>query len=182
MKAFVIAVAAACTCAGADVIYDNTASWSGAITSSWFAQAQIFPVPAGNTTLKSWTSFFDSPMTGMQIDFMITDVVGGVPGGTVHYLASPIVPAGGAVTVDNINLSLDPNTMYAAVWDFRGYAGSSIFYTLNDEVPGNGAWNNGNWENFDALDQLLIAHFVPAPGSLLAIGGAAVLLPRRRRS
>lgn len=178
------AVVAMCGIAGAATTYNNFPSWDGNITTGWFGQAERFPVPAVDNVLLSWTSQFDLTMVGMQVGFSITDIVGGVPGGNTYYSANPIIGATGIVSLGGINAALVSGQDYAAVWDFNGYSGPSIYWTANNVVPGNGLWRDqsGLWTDYPDFDAVLTAEFgVPAPGVAGVFGLGAVAMLRRRR-
>lgn len=179
-----VAAASLCVAATAATTYSNWDVWDGNVTTGWFAQAQRFPVPAGDNVLLNWQSQFDSSMTGMQVGFAITDIVSGVPGGTTYFTANPTIDGTGTVTIASINLALVSGQDYAAVWDFNGYSGSSIHWISSNTAPGNGLWRDqsGAWTEFADFDQRFIANFgVPAPGVAALLGLGAVGALRRRR-
>lgn len=179
-----VAAVSLCGIASAATTYSNWDVWDGNTTFGWFAQAQSFPVPAGDNVLLNWQSQFDSSMNGMQVGFAITDLVGGVPGGTTYFTANPTIDGTGTVTIGSINLALVSGQNYAAVWDFNGYSGNSIQWISSDTAPGNGLWRDeaGTWSDFAGFDQRYIANFgVPAPGAAALLGLGALGALRRRR-
>jgi hypothetical protein len=183
VAAFCLAI---CTHASAAVI-NTYPDWDGNVTLSYSKVAQSFLAPTDNF-LASWqfTLAPNSAPTNLLFQIVSWNPLSG-PSGAALFTRNLSWPAqGGDVLVDNINLSLTPGARYAAVIDFNGYRGQSVFfeYNQNSYNHGNASWFGGINPTWVYLNSTYNTEFraeflaVPEPVSLLALALAVPTLLR----
>jgi hypothetical protein len=178
---------AVCTGVSAAVI-DTYPDWDGNITQSYSRVAQSFLAPADNL-LASWqfTLAPNAAPTNLLFQVVPWNPSSG-PSGAALFSRNLGWPAeGGDVVVNNINLALAPGTLYAAVIDFNGFRGQSVFFEQNQNSynHGNASWFGGivnpTWVYLNSTyNTQFRAEFlaVPEPTNLLALFLAATALLR----
>jgi hypothetical protein len=175
-------------CARASAAIINTyPDWDGNVTLSYSRVAQSFLAPADNL-LASWKFTLAPSAASTNLLFQIVpwNPLSG-PGGAALFTRNLSWPAqGGDILVDNINLTLTPGSRYAAVFDFNGYRGSSVFfeYNQNSYNQGNASWFGGINPAWVYLNSTYNTEFqaqflaVPEPANLLPLALSATALLR----
>lgn len=181
-------------CARASAAIINTyPDWDGNVTLSYSKVAQSFLAPTDNL-LASWqfTLAPNAAATNLLFQIVPWNPLSG-PSGAALFTRNVNWPAqGGDVLVANINLTLTPGSSYAALIDFNGYRGQSIFfeYNQNSYNHGNASWFGGINPNWVYLNSTYNTEFraeflaVGEPANLLATALFAIPLLRylvRRR-
>jgi len=174
-------------CAGASAAIINTyPDWDGNVTLSYSRVAQSFLAPTDNI-LASWQFTLASIPAATNVLFQIVPWnPNSGPSGAALFTRNLRWPAqGGDVLVDNINLTLTPGSSYAALIDFNGYRGQSVFfeYNQNSYNHGNASWFGGINPTWVYLNSTYNTEFkaeflVPEPTNLLTLALAATALLR----
>jgi hypothetical protein len=175
----------ASSAASAGTITIETYSGSGYLPTpnGWEAALQTFETPAGFHILDEYQFTLAARDSDGTVAFGIYAVDAAGPTGPALY---DNTAAWGTTDTDvifsNINLSLVAGTKYAAVVDFLGYDGPSLFFVDDSYSDGIGMWFDlGAWYGYPENDNAFRAVFkddaqsVPDGGSALAMLGLGVI-------
>jgi hypothetical protein len=171
-------------------IINTYPDWDGNVTLSYSKVAQSFSAPTDNI-LASWQFTLAPNAAATNVLFQIVPWnPSSGPSGAALFTRNVSWPAqGGDVLVDNINLTLTPGSSYAALIDFNGYRGQSIFfeYNQNSYNHGNASWFGGINPAWVYLNSTYNTEFraeflVPEPTNLLTLAVVAAALLRYRAS
>ena len=185
-KALVAAFCLALCAHTSAAIINTYPDWDGNVTLSYSKVAQSFLAPADNL-LASWQFSVAPNAAPTNVLFQIVpwNPLSG-PSGAALFTRNLSWPAqGGDVLVDNINLALTPGSRYAAVIDFNGYRGLSVFFEHNQNSydHGNASWFGGINPAWVYLNSTYNTEFraeflVPEPANLLVVVLATTALLR----
>lgn len=175
---------ALCARASATVI-DTYPDWDGNVTEGYLKVAQSFVAPADSTLVK-W-KFTLAPIaapTNILFEIVPWNTNSGPSGSALFTRQLSWPTAGGDMLVDNINLTLAPGSIYAALVDLEGYGGKSLNFQFNQNSynQGNGSWYGGGlnpgWRYLvPTYNTEFRAEFtIPEPPNLCAFGLAATAL------
>lgn len=173
-------------------IFNTYGDWDGNVTQSYLKVAQSFLVPEDNT-LASW-QFTLAPAAGatnVLFEIVPWNAASGPSGAPLFSRNLSWPTQGGDILVDNINLSLLPDTRYAAVIDLGAFAGKSVLFQFNQNSynQGNASWLAGSNPHWEYLTSTYNTQFraefytIPEPASLLGLSLISLIfLNRARRS
>ena len=171
---------------------DTNPTWDGSQIWYYVGSGQSLTIDAVENTLDTIGFYFHKDSAGHTFDFRISDAI---EGGR-DYFATSFNAVAGLNTFD-VHSAFDPGSTVYAIFDFRGFGGSTVDYSwVNGYSGGHGFfldqthWNTG----FPSIDLRFVASFsdadaaaidaaVPLPATLpLVMTGLGLLAFWRRRS